>query len=271
MSDCAFHLYMAWVRIGTMRSFRSKPVGWRQDSYRHYLAAKGVKSKYFVDKQMSNNITPEEIKRRIEAKFGKPRGDPEVDRLKEAARNWKPLSIGDAEIEKKVDVPTEIFPDDTPEDLVKATRERERIRNERIKAKRDEFDRRHAAGENPKDILKSMTEREFGVLENRQQKIEKELEKRWELYKEDEARRAERNLELSEEKEKRDIERGATYDEYLESQQRDMRLRRVNQKLAEELAKEPESAVEVGIRNTKLYELQAKKERLEKEFDEDEL
>lgn len=29
-----------------MRSFRSKPVGWRGESYRHYLAAKGVKTKY---------------------------------------------------------------------------------------------------------------------------------------------------------------------------------------------------------------------------------
>jgi len=29
-----------------MRSFRSKPVGWRGDSYRHYLAAKGVKTRY---------------------------------------------------------------------------------------------------------------------------------------------------------------------------------------------------------------------------------
>lgn len=29
-----------------MRSFRSKPVGWRHESYRHYLAAKGVKSAY---------------------------------------------------------------------------------------------------------------------------------------------------------------------------------------------------------------------------------
>jgi DNA polymerase/3'-5' exonuclease PolX len=29
-----------------MRSFRSKPVGWKSESYRHYLASKGVKSKY---------------------------------------------------------------------------------------------------------------------------------------------------------------------------------------------------------------------------------
>lgn len=31
-----------------MRSFRSKPVGWRGESYRHYLAAKGVTTKYFA-------------------------------------------------------------------------------------------------------------------------------------------------------------------------------------------------------------------------------
>lgn len=28
-----------------MRSFRSKPVGWQRDNYRHYLAAKGVSTK----------------------------------------------------------------------------------------------------------------------------------------------------------------------------------------------------------------------------------
>jgi hypothetical protein len=33
-----------------MRSFRSKPVGWRQESYRHYLAAKGVKTRYYKGK-----------------------------------------------------------------------------------------------------------------------------------------------------------------------------------------------------------------------------
>jgi len=33
-----------------MRSFRSKPVGWRGESYRHYLAAKGIKTKrYFAE------------------------------------------------------------------------------------------------------------------------------------------------------------------------------------------------------------------------------
>lgn len=31
-----------------MRSFRSKPVGWRNESYRHYLAAKGIRTKYFA-------------------------------------------------------------------------------------------------------------------------------------------------------------------------------------------------------------------------------
>ena len=32
----------------TMRSFRAKPVGWRGESYRHYLAQKGVSSKVKV-------------------------------------------------------------------------------------------------------------------------------------------------------------------------------------------------------------------------------
>ena len=30
-----------------MRSFRSKPVGWRGESYRHYLAAKGIKTYFY--------------------------------------------------------------------------------------------------------------------------------------------------------------------------------------------------------------------------------
>lgn len=34
-----------------MRSFRSKPVGWRNESYRHYLAAKGVRTSYMKLKQ----------------------------------------------------------------------------------------------------------------------------------------------------------------------------------------------------------------------------
>ena len=32
-----------------MRSFRSKPVGWRYESHKHSLAAKGIRSKYFAD------------------------------------------------------------------------------------------------------------------------------------------------------------------------------------------------------------------------------
>lgn len=40
-----------------MRSFRSKPVGWRGESYRHYLASKGIaskmpKEKYFFQKRI---------------------------------------------------------------------------------------------------------------------------------------------------------------------------------------------------------------------------
>jgi len=33
-----------------VRSFRSKPVGWRSESYRHYLAAKGVTTKRYFSK-----------------------------------------------------------------------------------------------------------------------------------------------------------------------------------------------------------------------------
>jgi hypothetical protein len=30
-----------------MTSFRAKPIGWRGESHRHYLAAKGVKTRYY--------------------------------------------------------------------------------------------------------------------------------------------------------------------------------------------------------------------------------
>lgn len=33
------------------KNFRAKPVGWRNDSYRHYLAAKGIKTKKFSKQQ----------------------------------------------------------------------------------------------------------------------------------------------------------------------------------------------------------------------------
>ena len=55
-----------------MRSFRSKPVGWRGESYRHYLAAKGVRTRYNasirskiadkVDSAHSKDILNREVK-----------------------------------------------------------------------------------------------------------------------------------------------------------------------------------------------------------------
>jgi len=33
-----------------MRSFRARPVGWRHESYRHYLAAKGIRTRYAAKK-----------------------------------------------------------------------------------------------------------------------------------------------------------------------------------------------------------------------------
>ena len=37
-----------------MRSFRAKPIGWRGDSHRHYLAAKGIKSKFSLKESLKN-------------------------------------------------------------------------------------------------------------------------------------------------------------------------------------------------------------------------
>jgi hypothetical protein len=65
-----------------MRSFRSKPVGWQHDSYRHYLAAKGYKTTHtrpglvgyiwripIHSQQIPPNqaypISPEDVKKRL--------------------------------------------------------------------------------------------------------------------------------------------------------------------------------------------------------------
>lgn len=317
MSDCAFHLYMAWVRIGTMRSFRSRPVGWRNESYRHYLAAKGMKSKYFVEKQ---SILQEQKTRTIYDKFeedmdrrtadrkkmletaqavyGKDSSqyadlrekmkkqfweanDADFDMLKRASglidRYQK--KFGDSpekaidrlrakinldEQQKKVEIPIEIFPDD-----VIAKKEAER--QNRLRIDKEEFYKRLKSGENKEAILRDMTERKVGVLEKRYEPLEKAVEERLQSYKEEEARRGERNIELQERREEREAEHGEQSREYLESQIRDMKLRRSNQKIAELESEQPESAIAEGIRNTKLYEERARNERLAKELDEDEL
>ena len=36
-----------------MRSFREKPVGWRGESHRHYLSAKGIKTSYKQKRYMA--------------------------------------------------------------------------------------------------------------------------------------------------------------------------------------------------------------------------
>lgn len=46
-----------------MRSFRSKPVGWRNESYRHYLASKGVRTKKLVLSDLEWGRLPEEMKK----------------------------------------------------------------------------------------------------------------------------------------------------------------------------------------------------------------
>lgn len=39
-----------------MRSFRAKPVGWRNESYRHYLAAKGIKTRYLAARDKTKDF-----------------------------------------------------------------------------------------------------------------------------------------------------------------------------------------------------------------------
>ena len=45
-----------------MSSWRSKPIGWRGESHRHYLAAKGIKTKYY---SLFNNAYVDEKGRQI--------------------------------------------------------------------------------------------------------------------------------------------------------------------------------------------------------------
>jgi hypothetical protein len=50
-----------------MTSFRAKPIGWRGESHRHYLASKGVKTKqnYFSEMPEMRKRTIDELKKEI--------------------------------------------------------------------------------------------------------------------------------------------------------------------------------------------------------------
>jgi len=58
------------------KSFRSKPVGWRGESYRHYLAAKGIKTKYCAS--MRSKIAD-----KLESSYSKDRVNKEIRVLQE--------------------------------------------------------------------------------------------------------------------------------------------------------------------------------------------
>ena len=42
-----------------MRSFRSKPMGWRNDSHKHYLASKGIKTKFYLSDKSKQDLINE--------------------------------------------------------------------------------------------------------------------------------------------------------------------------------------------------------------------
>jgi len=44
-----------------MRSFRAKPIGWQHDSYRHSLAAKGVRTRYNAFKEGTGLLDTTEV------------------------------------------------------------------------------------------------------------------------------------------------------------------------------------------------------------------
>jgi hypothetical protein len=58
-----------------VRSFRSRPVGWRSESYRHYLASKGVSTRKYLSKgnflpsyykkAFAEGLTREEFERKL--------------------------------------------------------------------------------------------------------------------------------------------------------------------------------------------------------------
>ena len=55
-----------------MNSFRSKPVGWRYESTRHYLAARGIKTRYNAER-VRYGATPEQMREYEERKKNEPR------------------------------------------------------------------------------------------------------------------------------------------------------------------------------------------------------
>jgi len=96
-----------------MRSFRSKPVGWRNDSYRHYLASKGIASSFYAKRTfwhgtdersvpaiMSEGLVPkmplwEERARQIDVENIR-RNEKELNRLIRESATGRDLSFDNA-------------------------------------------------------------------------------------------------------------------------------------------------------------------------------
>ncbi len=76
-----------------MRSFRSKPIGWRGESYRHYLAAKGV---YAARKPRLKSFEQSQLRR--------VRGERRADELEELMKT----SVGKVIMRKKTDIPEDV-------------------------------------------------------------------------------------------------------------------------------------------------------------------
>ena len=54
-----------------MKSFRSKPVGWRGESHRHYLAAKGIKTRYDARKDVKYLGVPLRVLKKVKEPYVK--------------------------------------------------------------------------------------------------------------------------------------------------------------------------------------------------------
>lgn len=102
-------------------SFRSKPVGWRHESYRHYLAAKGLRTKYdavkwkkwgeFQGQEIQGRLvemSPEEYLKKTGLTVDEVKNDSQYQSIWDREKGT-PLSIGEfAEKMKSKDVVVEV-------------------------------------------------------------------------------------------------------------------------------------------------------------------
>ena len=97
-----------------VHSFRQKPLGWRHDSHRHYLAAKGISTKrYFVRNELKGNRAPPIYKSGYAQ--GKTKAEVDAELIAKGLSIWVPrarrqkniFETSEVPMRQKIEVPRE--------------------------------------------------------------------------------------------------------------------------------------------------------------------